>query len=177
MLKNRHIGGSCQYRRRLHQWTGKQPFCPQRHALQGIEQSHITIEELNRDIPEARISTSPIIAQSHFFLPTCFFFVSISRTFARTSAKAFGFSLDAPKAASSSFDGVNCGLLSSPSTALGEGRKVGFSAGVWKTICVVSDMFGEQSIQSLDSRCRVQEHSISQSYSTADSDDRFLGNF
>jgi hypothetical protein len=177
MLKSRHIGGSCQYRRRLHRWTGKRPFCPQLHALQGTEQSHITREELNRDIPEARISMSPIIAQPHFFLPTCFFFVSISRTFARTSVNAFGFSLDAPKAASSSFDGVNCGLLASPSTALGEERKVGFSAGVWKTICVVSDMSGEQSIQSLDSRCRVQEHSISQSYSTADSDDRLFGNF
>jgi hypothetical protein len=147
MLKSRHRGGSCQCRRRLHRWTGKRPFYPQRHALQGTEQSHITIEELNRDIPEARISKSPIIAQPHFFLPTCFFFASISRTFARTRAKSFGFSSDAPKAPSSSFDGVNCGLLASPSTALGEERKVVFSIGVWKAICVVSDMSGEQSIQ------------------------------
>jgi len=177
MLKSRHRGGSCQCRRRLHQWTGKRPFYPQRHALQGTEQSHITIEELNRDIPEARISKSPIIAQPHFFLPTCFFFASISRTFERTCAKSFGFSLDAPKAASSSFDGVNCGLLASPSTAPSEERKVAFSVGDWKAMCVVSDMSGEQLIQSLDSRCRVQERLVSQSYSTADSDDCFLRSF
>ena len=85
--------------------------------------------------------------------------------------------MDAPKAASSSFDGVNCGLLASSSTALGEEREVAFSVGVWKAICVVSDMSGEQLIQSLDSWRRAQEHSISHSYSTADSDDCFLRNF
>ena len=127
---------------------------------------------LKRELARIQSSHSP-----HFFSPTCFFFVSISRTFARISAKAFGLSLDAPKVASSSFDGMNGGILASPSTALREERKVAFSVGVWKAICVVSDMSGEQLVQSLGSWRRVQEHSISQSYSTADSDDCFLENF